>query len=102
MIEALESRMFLSADAQTVTVPIHGKAEGNIFDNFVIGQETHLGRFTGSFNSQGLLIITAANGDELWVEAMLTPTEDPAVLMVEGNYVGGTGRFAGASGPFSH
>jgi len=101
-LETLESRTFMSAAPGTVTVPIHGQAEGNLFANTVIGTETHLGRYTGAFNAQGLFIITTASGDELWVDATLIPTEDPAVLIVEGNYVGGTGRFEGANGPFSH
>ena len=85
----------------SVTVPIHGQAAGNLVNNIVVGTETHLGRFTGSFNADGLLIITVANGDQLWVEATLTATS-PTDFLVVGNYVGGTGRFAGATGAFSH
>ena len=99
-LESLESRTLMSA--HTVTVPIHGKAEGNLPGNTVVGTETHLGKYTGAFNADGLFIVTTANGDELWVAATLTPTDDPAQWIVTGNYVGGTGRFAGASGPFSH
>src|SRR6476619_2411612 len=98
-IESLESSTLMSA--HTVTVPIHGKAEGNLPGNTVVGTETHLGKYTGAFNADGLFIVTTANGDELWVAATLTPTS-PTEVLVEGNYVGGTGRFAGASGPFSH
>ena len=97
-LEALESRTFLSA----VSVPFHASAQGNLPGNSIVGQATYLGRFTAAFNEQGLLVLTAANGDELWASAAITPTSDPAVLHVEGNYVGGTGRFEGASGAFSH
>src|SRR5688572_12437567 len=99
-LEPLESRTFFSA---TVSVPIQFSAEGNLPGNFVAGQASHLGKFTASFNEQGLLVIRAANGDELWAQpTALTPTSDPAVLHIEGNFVGGTGRFEGASGAFSH
>lgn len=100
-LEPLESRTFFSAG--TVTVPIQFSAEGNLPGNFVTGHASHLGKFTASFNEQGLLVITAANGDELWAQpSAFTPTSDPAVLHVEGNFIGGTGRFKGASGAFSH
>jgi hypothetical protein len=101
-LEQLESRTFLSAG--NVTVPIQFSAEGNLPGNLVDGQASHLGKFTASFNAQGLLVITAANGDELWAQpsAPPTPTSDPAVLHIEGNFIGGTGRFEGAAGAFSH
>src|SRR5688572_26336330 len=99
-LEPLESRTFFSA---TVSVPIQFSAEGNLPGNFVAGHASHLGKFTASFNQQGLLVITAANGDELFAQpTALTPTSDPAVLHIEGNFDGGTGRFAGADGAFSH
>ena len=101
-LEPLESRTFFSAGG-TVSVPIQFSAEGNLPGNFVAGHASQLGTFTASFNEQGLLVITAANGDELWAQpTALTPTSDPAVLHIEGNFVGGTGRFAGAAGAFSH
>ena len=100
-LETLESRTFFSANA--VTVPIQFSAEGNLPGNFVAGHASHLWAFTASFNEQGLLVIRAANGDELWAQpTALTPTSDPAVLHIEGNFVGGTGRFEGAAGAFSH
>jgi hypothetical protein len=99
MVETLEGRSMMSA----VAVPIQFSAEGSLPGNFVAGTASHLGTFTASFNEQGLLVITAANGDELFAQpTALTPTSDPAVLHIEGNFVGGTGRFAGASGAFSH
>ena len=99
MVEALEGRSMMSA----VAVPIQFSAEGSLPGNFVAGHASHLGKFTASFNQQGLLVITAANGDELWGQpTALTPTSDPAVWHIEGNFVGGTGRFDGASGTFSH
>jgi hypothetical protein len=100
-LEPLESRTFFSAG--TVSVPIQFSAEGNLPGNFVAGRASHLGKFTASFNGQGLLVLTAANGDELWAQpTALTPTSDPAVLHIEGTFVGGTGRFAGAGGAFGH
>ena len=102
-LEPLESRTFFSAGGNTVSVPIQFSAEGNLPGNFVAGEASQLGKFTASFNQQGLLVITAANGDELWAQpAALTPTSDPAVLHIECNFVGGTGRFEGAAGAFSH
>src|SRR5215216_1631312 len=91
-LESLESRTFFSAGG-TVTVPIQFTAEGNLPGNFVAGHASHLGKFTASFNAQGVLVITAANGDQLFAQpTALTPTSDPAVLHIEGNFVGGTGR----------
>jgi len=102
-LEPLESRTFLSASDNTVTVPIQFTAEGSLPGNLVGGQASHLGKFTASFNQQGVLVITAANGDTLLAQpTALTPTSDPTVLHIEGIFVGGTGRFAGASGAFSH
>jgi len=101
-VEALESREFLSADPHTVSVPLHGSAGGDLPENIIVGHAGHLGHFTASFNAQGLLVLTAANGDELWASAgPLVPVSDN-VFRVEGNYVGGTGRFEGAAGTFSH
>src|SRR6266516_3904127 len=103
MIEALESRMFLSADAHTVTVPIRDSVEGNLPGNYLEGTGSHLGKFTGAFNEQGVLVYTAANGDELWiVPVVLEPTADPTVWHTEALIIGGTGRFAGATGAASH
>jgi hypothetical protein len=103
-LESLESRTFLSASGNTVSVPIQFSAAGNLPGNFVVGQASHLGKFTAAFNGDGVLVITAANGDELYAQPSgpPTPTGDPAVLHIEGTYAGGTGRFAGATGAFSH
>ena len=100
-LESLESRTLFSA-GHTVAVPFHASAQGNLPGNTITGHATQLGQFTGAFNEQGVLILTAANGDQLWASAAITPTSDPAVLHVEGSYVGGTGRFEGATGTFSH
>ena len=100
-LESLESRTFFSADGNAVTVPIQFSAEGNLPGNFVAGHASHLGKFTASFNAQGLLVIRAVNGDELWAQpSAFIP--NPSGLHVVGNFVGGTGRFEGASGAFSH
>ena len=100
-IEALESRALMSAGGHTVTVPLRSSAEGNLPGNFVAGHSTLLGRFTAAFNAQGQVVFTAANGDQLIAAPVLTPTSDPAVLHAEGSFVGGTGRFTGATGTFS-
>ena len=100
-IESLESRTFLSGGGHTVTVPLKSRAEGNLIENHVTGHSTHLGKFTAAFNEQGLAVFTAANGDLLFAAPVLTPTGDPNVMHAEGNFIGGTGRFEGASGAFS-
>jgi hypothetical protein len=100
-IDLLESRTFMSADPHAVTVPLKSTASGNLPANFVVGHSTQLGKFTGAFNEQGLVVFTAANGDQLLAAPVLTPTSDPSVVHVEGSFVGGTGRFTGASGTFS-
>ena len=102
LFESLESRTFLSADPHAVSVPLQGSAGGNLPGNFIVGHVSHLGRFTASFNAQGLLVLTAANGDELWASAGPLVHVSDNVFRVEGNYVGGTGRFEGATGTFSH
>jgi hypothetical protein len=103
-IEALEQRRLMSADAHTVTVPIHDQVSGNLPDNFAEGTASHLGRFTAAFNAQGVFVFTAANGDELWaLPTVLAPTAPGSKIWhTEGTFVGGTGRFAGATGSFSH
>ena len=98
-LELLESRTFFAA---SVTVPIQFSAEGSLPGNVVSGQASHLGKFTASFNQQGLLVITAANGDQLFAQPTALVPTSPTVLHIEGLFVGGTGRFDGASGAFSH
>jgi hypothetical protein len=91
------------AAQHTVTVPLRGSAAGNLTKNLIVGHASVLGRFTASFNAQGLLVITTANGDQLRAAAgPLVPTGDSHVFQVSGTYVGATGRFAGATGTFSH
>ena len=101
-VESLESRTFLSAQPHTVTVPFRDSVEGNLPANSAQGTASHLGNFTAAFNAQGVFVFTAANGDELWALPTVSPTSDPTVLHAEGNFIGGTGRFAGAGGTFSH
>ena len=102
-IEALESRTFLSADGNTVTVPAQYSVSGNLFDNVAEGNVAHLGKVTASFNAAGTFVFVAANGDELWAQpTILGPTGVDGVWHTEGFVVGGTGRFAGATGVFSH
>jgi hypothetical protein len=102
-VQALESRTFMSANLHTVSVPLRDSASGNLPGNQLEGTGSHLGRFTGAFNEQGVLVFTAANGDELWIETLsLGPTPDPGVWHVESQIIGGTGRFTGATGAGSH
>jgi hypothetical protein len=83
-------------------------------DETAEGRATHLGRFTlksvefvdfcsvpGGVAVEGKFTMTAANGDKLFGEVQTTgfPDED-GNLVIHGRYrfVGGTGRFAGATG----
>jgi len=90
-----------AADPHTVTVPLHAHASGNLAENFIEGRATHLGLTTAALNDQGVLVFTVANGDQIFSTAVFTPTSDPNVLLAEGTYLGGTGRFTGVSGTFS-
>jgi hypothetical protein len=84
--------------------------EGSGFHFTAGGQATHLGPWTnegdvhvvgqepdGKLLVSGTVVFTARNGDELW--AVMHGTLDPGVGGVATFYwVGGTGRFAGATG----
>jgi len=100
-LETLESRTFLSADPHTVTVPLHSAASGNLIEGQFAGHSTHLGSFTAQFQPDGTVVFTAANGDQIIGAPVLTATDDPLVMHVEGPYLGGTGRFTGVSGGFT-
>jgi hypothetical protein len=91
--------------SQFPTLFVDGSGSGNM---------THLGRFTVTYGWEvdleslvgiGTFHFIAANGDSLFTEAtgQATPTEDPDVLFTVASHtiVGGTGRFAGASGQFT-
>jgi hypothetical protein len=86
----------------TNTVDVHGTGSGNA---------THLGRFAVEYNITVNLATAsgparaqfiAANGDSLLVEGhgQASETNIPGIVTIVENYiiVGGTGRFAGASG----
>jgi hypothetical protein len=77
------------------------------------GNATHLGQFTldiphfvnpANGTAIGTYEFTAANGDTLIAEfhGVATPTAMPGVLYIEetATIIGGTGRFAGATGSF--
>ena len=77
------------------------------------GIATHLGHFTldvphvvdrATRTAVGSYEFTAANGDTVYAEftGQATPTEIPGVLYIEETVtiMGGTGRFAGATGSF--
>ena len=89
---------------RATTLTICGTAEGTA---------THLGRFTAvsvdtvniATESAGTLDFTAANGDRLFTttagkEEAFTPPNISRVRQVA-TIVGGTGRFAGATGTFT-
>jgi hypothetical protein len=102
-IETLESRTLMSSTGNTVTVPLRDSVSGNLPGNYLEGTASLLGKFTAAFNEQGEVVFTAANGDELFaLPTVLAPTSDPTVWHTEGTFVGGTGRFQGATGTFSH
>ncbi|HSM36729.1 MAG TPA: hypothetical protein VK837_10070 [Longimicrobiales bacterium] len=118
----------LRADAALLAVdfapdfgpPLFGKSDFggrcSMPSDFVVsfaleGQATHLGRFAGvaehcsqidfatgntSVISDGELILTAANGDELWTNYVRFGLGEE--VPEDHVFVGGTGRFAGASG----
>ena len=99
---------FTAADRSTVTPPtlqLQGTGEGNA---------THLGRFTlttaevvslVTATGTGTFNLTAANGDQLFAttaggEDQFTPPNVSHVTLVA-TIVGGTGRFASATGTFT-
>jgi hypothetical protein len=99
---------FAAADRSTFAPPnlvLHGTGEGNA---------THLGRFTVTFTDvvnpatatgTGTFDVTAANGDQLFAttaggQDQFTPPNVSHVTLVA-TIVGGTGRFASATGTFT-
>ena len=99
---------FTAADQSTFAPPnllLQGTGEGNA---------THLGRFTAAItdvvnpataSSTGTFDVTAANGDQLFAtttggEDQFTPPNVSHVTLVA-TIVGGTGRFASATGTFT-
>jgi hypothetical protein len=105
-------------------VPFKGKLEGDVtltpappfvrVDIEAEGTATHLGHFTldvphvvdiATRTAVGSYQFTAANGDTLYAEfiGQATPTDIPGVLYIEETAIilGGTGRFAGATGSFT-
>ena len=101
-LETLESRTFLSADGNTVTVPLKDSVSGNLVAGIAEGTATHLGKFTATIDANLLVVFTAANGDQLWVQTLSLVPKSDTVLHVESQIVGGTGRFEGATGFGSH
>lgn len=104
-------------------VPFRGKLEGDVTltpappllleDIEAVGTATQLGHFMldvqlvvdpATRTAVGVYEFTAANGDTLYAEftGLATPTEIPGVLYIEESaiIIGGTGRFAGATGSF--
>ena len=105
-------------------VPFKGRFEGDVtvtplappFLSVLVdatGNATQLGRFTldiphvvnrADLSAIGTYEFTAANGDTVIAEftGIATPTDVPGVLYIEetATIIGGTGRFAGATGSF--
>lgn len=124
LIMILLSPVFSFAGNQ---VPYRDRVEAEIVDatpvsanevllGFVVhrGQGTLVGRFTtegellvntNTFEFTGTNTLTAANGDQIFIEitGMLTPTADPEafIISVETEFVGGTGRFENVTGGFT-
>jgi len=74
------------------------------------GEATHLGRFTVTYEvevnlltntSIGSAHFVAANGDSVFTEFTGEGTADPEVVLEMYTIIGGTGRFAGATGSFT-
>jgi len=102
----------LHADPGGTNRPFRGDANGEVTGisssgALIVestGTATHLGKFTRTesvfvdgFEIAGMVVFTAANGDQLWADftgAFTSPTT------AEGTYtfIGGTGRFAAAAG----
>ena len=70
------------------------------------GQATHLGSFTRLASvvirlvdgrTEGTVVFTAANGDQLFADFEGTPTS-PTTVVGTYTFTGGTGRFSDASG----
>lgn len=92
------------------TVPFKGSAELTFGMNGTLvgmGEGTHLGRFTEvayptvSGNTfSAIVILTAANGDQVFKMATGTITSNGPLTIFAGTFMvnGGTGRFASATG----
>lgn len=74
------------------------------------GEATHLGRFTVTYQvevnlptntSVGSATFIAANGDSVFTDFTGQGTDDPYVVLETNTIIGGTGRFAGATGSFT-
>jgi hypothetical protein len=67
-----------------------------------VGISTHCSTLDGSAAVGGEVTFTAANGDQVWAVYTATTVAGPPVIVQEGHFiiVGGTGRFADASGHF--
>ena len=116
----------LKSEGKRVTRPISAKLQSDPDPNpttacggaLFYGTMTHLGKVHGktvnktcTFINASTLAITsdditiAANGDELWTDGSIVvhfPTDGSTIATITGGstIVGGTGRFAGATGYF--
>jgi hypothetical protein len=105
----------LHAGPGGTTRPFKGDAEGEVTGvsssgALIVestGTATHLGKFTRTeyvfvdgFEISGMVVFTAANGDQLWADFM---GEFTSPSTAEGTYsfIGGTGRFVDAAGTAS-
>lgn len=71
------------------------------------GNASHLGKFTGEYSAVMTTygpsitgVMTAANGDEIFIESisMIAPTPEDPMEYIDYRITGGTGRFDGVTG----
>ena len=92
--------------ADEIIIDVKPVADGFLVTAIGSGQATHLGRFTrlgrGIVHEDGsaevTVVFTAADGDQLFIEAKGVPTNSPATIGGTYTFTGGTGRFSDASG----
>ena len=100
-IEALETHQ---PNLPIILVAATGSGEATQLGRFAVSYEVEVNVQTGVGSGLSAHFV-AANGDSLFAEGsgQATPTETPGVLKIVEAYtiMGGTGRFAGASGTFT-
>ena len=94
--------------ADEMIIDVKPVADGLLVTATGAGQATHLGRFTrlgmvvihADGSVEGTVVFTAANGDQLFIEAKGVPANPATPNIIGGTYTftGGTGRFSDASG----
>jgi hypothetical protein len=110
-LAAGQSVPFKGRSSGTVTPVGFDQAAGILYAHVEgQGQATHLGRFTqtgdaavdvATGNAGGTWMLTAANGDQLFLDFEAIPTSDSTHGLAAFTIVGGTGRFQGATGSYT-